>query len=95
MKTITLILNLVCTSYTSDHLDPLAEYLNNQTISPVVELSTQLLQKDIRDVCGRHPEQTIGWVIQIIQNVDRENWRKDGVGVIYIPGGLNYRALSG
>lgn len=95
MKTIALILNLTCGSYSQDYLDHLAEYLNQQSISPVIELSTQVLQKDIRDVCRRHPEQTIGWVVKIIRNVDRENWRKDGIGVIYTPGGENYRPASG
>lgn len=95
MKSIALILSLFCTEYTPDYLDNIADYMNTKRLSPVVELSTGVLHKDIQDLCKRNSQQTIKWVTEIIRRVDKENWKKDGVGVIYTPSGLDYRVPTG
>jgi len=95
MKKIALILSLSCTDYSPDMLGSIAEYMNKKALEPVIELSTKVLHKDIQDVCGRNSLQTIKWVTEIIRRVDRNYWKKEGVGAIYTPLGENYRTPMG
>lgn len=95
MKSITLILSLVCTEYTPEYLPTITEYMNSKAPSPVIVLSTSVLNKDIQDVCGRNPSQTLDWVTKIIRGVDRKNWQKSGMGTIYTPTGQDYRPALG
>ena len=95
MKSITLILSLVCSGYEPEYLPIITEYMNSKALSPVMELSTSVLDKDIKDICRRNPEQTLDWATKIILSVDRNNWIKEGAGTIYTPLGQDYRPHAG
>lgn len=95
MKTIALILSLSCTDYSPDMLEGIVDYMNSKALPPVIELSIKVLHNDIQDVCRRNSHQTIKWVTEIIRRVDREYWKKEGVGTIYTPMGENYRTPVG